>query len=162
MLIVDDFGLKYVGRRHAEHLLAALNESYNVTTDWEGKKFAGIDIKWDYTKRTCRLTMNGYIAEILQKYNHPTPRRAQHAPHAHREIVYGAKEQLVPDNDTLPPLDKIGVKRIQGIVGSLLYYARAVDNKLLATLSTISSQQAAATVKTKNVSSKFHGARGTL
>jgi hypothetical protein len=33
-------------------------------------------------------------------------------------------------------------------VGSLLYYARAVDNKLLATLSTISSQQAKATQNT--------------
>ena len=149
VLIVDDFGLKYVGRRHAEHLLAALKQSYNVTTDWEGKKFAGIDLKWDYTKRTCRLTMDGYIADVIQKYNHPTPRRAQHAPHAHREIVYGAKEQLVPENDTSPRLDETGVKQIQGIIGSLLYYAQAVDNKLLATLSTISSQQAAATVNTE-------------
>ncbi len=149
VLIVDDFGIKYVGRRHAEHLLAALRESYNVTTDWDGKKFAGIDITWDYTKRSCRLTMNGYIAEILQKYNHSTPRRAQHAPHAHREIIYGAAEQLAPANDTSPPLDSMGIKRIQGIIGSLLYYARAVDNKLLATLSTISTQQAAATVNTE-------------
>ena len=35
-----------------------------------------------------------------------------------------------------------------GIIGSLLYYARAVDNKLLTTLSTISSQQVKATEHT--------------
>ena len=33
-------------------------------------------------------------------------------------------------------------------IGAILYYARAVDNKLLATLSTLSSQQATATEAT--------------
>jgi hypothetical protein len=45
VLIVDDFGIQYVGRRHAEHLLRALQENYKVTTDWTGAKFAGIDIE---------------------------------------------------------------------------------------------------------------------
>jgi hypothetical protein len=47
-----------------------------------------------------------------------------------------------------PPLSTEGVKRIQGIIGALLYYAHAVDNKLLATLSTLRSQQATATEAT--------------
>eukprot|EP00804_Cyclotella_cryptica_P028768 CCRYP_018720-RA/>CCRYP_018720-RA protein AED:0.37 eAED:0.37 QI:0/0/0/1/0/0.25/4/0/1148 len=148
VLIVDDFGIQYSDRRHAEHLLQALQQHYTVTTDWTGTKFAGIDIKWDYNKRTCRLTMDTYISALLLKYDHPRPRKPQHAPHKHREIIYGAKEQLLPDNDTSPPIDAAGIKRIQGIVGSLLYYARAVDNKLLVALSTISSQQTAATQNT--------------
>jgi hypothetical protein len=148
VLIVDDFAIKFVGQRHADHLLQALSEDYKVTTDWTGSKFAGIDLAWDYKKRTCRLTMNGYIDEVLLKYNHKRPTKPQHAPHAHREIVFGAKLQLAPDDDTSPPLDTAGIKRIQGIVGSLLYYARAVDNKLLATLSVIGTQQAAATENT--------------
>jgi hypothetical protein len=93
--------------------------------------------------------MSNYIADLLLKFNHPPPKKPQHAPHAHREIVYGAKEQLLPDADASPPLDEAGVKRVQAIVGSLLYYARAVDNKLLATLSAISSQQANATKNTE-------------
>ncbi len=116
-------------------------------------KFAGIDIQWDYTKRTCRLTMDTYISNLLLKYNHAQPPKPQRAPHKHREITYGAKEQLLPDEDTSPPLDAAGIKRIQGIVGSLLYYARAVDNKLLVALSTISSQQTAAT---QNTASAVH------
>ena len=145
---MDDFGIQYVEQCHAEHLLHALQQTYEVTTDWTGSKFAGIDIEWNYHKRTCRLSMKGYINEVLLKYKHPKPLKPQHAPHAHRPIVYGAKEQLLPDEDTSPPLDANGVKRIQGIIGSLLYYARAVDNKLLATLSTISSHQAKATENT--------------
>ena len=46
------------------------------------------------------------------------------------------------------PLDIQGTKRVQGIVGALLYYARAVDNKLLVGLSTIGAQQASATQRT--------------
>ena len=52
-LIVDDFGIEYVEKVHAEHLLTALRENYNVSTDWTGSKFAGIDITWDYTAQTC-------------------------------------------------------------------------------------------------------------
>ena len=35
-LIVDDFGVKYVGNEHTEHLVAALRETYSVTSDWKG------------------------------------------------------------------------------------------------------------------------------
>ena len=52
-LIVDDFGIEYVEKVHAEHLLTALRKNYTVTTDWTGSKFAGIDITWDYTAQTC-------------------------------------------------------------------------------------------------------------
>ena len=149
VLIVDDFGIEYVGKRHADHLLAALQEHYEVTTDWTGTKFTGIDITWDYIKRTCRLAMDGYILDVLTKYGHPAPSKPQHAPHQHREIDYGAKTQLTPEADTSPPLGPDEVKRIQGIVGSLLYYGRAVDNKLLVALSAIGSQQAQATENTK-------------
>ena len=155
VLIVDDFGIEYIERRHADHLLAALKETYQVTTDWTGAKFAGIDITWDYAKRTCRITMNDYIANVLLKYNHKKPAKPQQSPHIHREIVYGTKEQLVPDNDTSPPLNAAGIKRIQGIVGSLLYYARAVDNKLLVALSAISSQQAKATENTARAANQL-------
>jgi hypothetical protein len=56
---------------------------------------------------------------------------------------------LSPEEDTSAPLDVAGIKRIQGIIGSLLYYARAVDNKLLMTLSSLGAQQAAATENTR-------------
>eukprot|EP00804_Cyclotella_cryptica_P003921 CCRYP_016106-RA/>CCRYP_016106-RA protein AED:0.11 eAED:0.25 QI:0/0/0/1/0.2/0.16/6/0/1395 len=148
VLIVDDFGIQYSDRRHAEHLLQALQQHYTVTTDWTGTKFAGIDIKWDYNKANLPPHHGHLHFRPATEVRPSRPRKPQHAPHKHREIIYGAKEQLLPDNDTSPPLDAAGIKRIQGIVGSLLYYARAVDNKLLVALSTISSQQTAATQNT--------------
>ena len=148
-LIVDDFGVQYTGRQHADHLIAALTEHYQVTTDWTGTKFAGIDIEWDYNKRTARTTMTGYIDDIRIRYNHPDPAQPQHSPHKHRKIIYGAKSQLITDDvDNSPPLDAAGIKKVQGIVGSLLYYARAVDNKLLYTVNTIGMKSASATQNT--------------
>jgi hypothetical protein len=61
VLIVDNFGVQYTGREHAEQLRATLQAHYEVTTDWEGTKFAGIDLQWDYTTRTCHATMDSYI-----------------------------------------------------------------------------------------------------
>ena len=39
------------------------------------------------------------------------------------------------------PLDKAGIRRVQMILGALLWIGRAVNNKLLVALSTIGSQQ---------------------
>ena len=89
--------------------------------------------------------MNDYIGDLLFSEGHKAPAKSQLSPYQHREIVYGAKQQLAPDNDTSPRLDQAGIKRVQRITGSLLYYTRAVDNKLLASLSAIGSQQAAET-----------------
>ena len=52
-LIVDDFGMEYVGKRHADHLHDALEEHYKITENWDGDLYAGINLIWDYTKWTC-------------------------------------------------------------------------------------------------------------
>jgi hypothetical protein len=82
-----------------------------------------MDIKWDYTKCTCHVTMDGCIADVLLKYKHTRPAKPQHSPHKHCEIVYGAKQQLTPNIDAGTPLDDAGIKHVQGVVDSLLYYA---------------------------------------
>ena len=151
-LLVDDLGIEYVGKEHALHLLKTLEMDYKITTDWEGTKFSGINLACNYHARhangTCRISMKEYIAKVLLKYGHPIPKKPQLSPHKHREILYGAKYQLAPEDDTSPPLDSQGTKRVQGIVGALFYYACTVDNKLLVGLNTIGSQQASATQRT--------------
>ena len=46
-LIVDDFGIEYVDKRHADHLRDTLLNNYEITQDGNGSRFAGIDIAWD-------------------------------------------------------------------------------------------------------------------
>eukprot|EP00957_Ditylum_brightwellii_P028934 2185903-Ditylum_brightwellii.AAC.2 len=51
--------------------------------------------------------------------------------------------------DLTAPLNKMGIKQVQDIVETLLYYAHSVDLILSAALSTIASQQATATEATE-------------
>ena len=59
-LVVDDFGVKYCGKEHAEHLMGVSREHYEVTEDWEGGKFIGITLDWDYDEREVHLSIPGY------------------------------------------------------------------------------------------------------
>ena len=148
-LVVDDFGVKYVGKENAEHLINTLQDAdYVITKDWEGTKFCGIDLKWDYINRTLDISMDGHVAAALQRFEHSTPTKPQDAPHPWTSINYGAKTQLTAPADTSLPLDKDGVKRLQQIIGTLLFYGRAIDNTMLVALGTLASAQAKGTEAT--------------
>ncbi|KAL7479098.1 hypothetical protein ACHAW6_004846, partial [Cyclotella cf. meneghiniana] len=47
-LTVDDFGIKYIGKEHANHLLAALQKNFILEMKWAGKLYCGITLDWDY------------------------------------------------------------------------------------------------------------------
>jgi hypothetical protein len=38
-LVVDDFGVKYVGREHAENLMECIKKNYNISSDWKGSAY---------------------------------------------------------------------------------------------------------------------------
>ena len=69
--------------------------------------------------------------------------------------MYGAKPQMSHIEDTSLPLDEAGIKCIQAIGGAVLFYGRAVDNKLLVTLNSIGTQQAAASESTNEAVNKM-------
>jgi hypothetical protein len=96
-----------------------------------GDKFAGIDIKWDYENCCICISMPGYIDNVLIKFKHPHPSKLYLSPYKCIPISYGAKAQLTPKANASERLDKHRKCRIQEIFGLLLYYAQAVDNKLL-------------------------------
>ena len=75
-LIVDDFGVEFERKEDADHLLAALKRDYeSVSCDWTGTLFCGITLDWNYTTRTCDLSMPDYVAKALHEYQHATQAR---------------------------------------------------------------------------------------
>ena len=64
--------------------------------------------------------MNDHISDLLFREGNKALAKKQLSPYQHREIFYGAKQQLAPDNDNSSRLDKAGIKRVQHIVGALL------------------------------------------
>jgi hypothetical protein len=99
-LMVDDFGVKYMGKEHAEHLINCLKEeTYKLTEDWTGDLYCGILLRWDYKAQNLDILMPGYIKKQLLKYEHII-RRVQRCPYASEPKKYGAKAQspLPQDN----------------------------------------------------------------
>ena len=120
-LVVDDFGVKYVGKEHADHLINALKEDYAITEDWDGAKFIGLDLHWDYKKQEVHLTMENYVAKALHRFQHETPKKKQNQPFPHVPIEYGAKTQFAAPADNSAPLNKADKKFIQEVTGVFLY-----------------------------------------
>jgi hypothetical protein len=146
--VVDDFGVKYVGKEHADHLITCIKENYGVTEDWAGKLYCGIKLQWDYRARTLDVSMPGYITKLLQKYKHRMPTRPQHCPYSPSPKQYSAQAQTPLPVDISPKLSPAEIKDIQRIVGSILYYARAVDITVLMALSSIAIAQTKGTTST--------------
>jgi len=149
-LWVDDFSVKYINREDAQHLIELLSQHYEMTTDWSGTKYLGLTLKWDYKEGTVDLSMPGYIERALARFQHPFPSRSQHSPHAWTPPTFGSGAQMTQDEHSSPPASTVQIKRLQEILGVLLYYARMVDNTMLVALSTLASAQSKATEDTLN------------
>jgi hypothetical protein len=147
-LVVDDFGVKYVGREHVNCLIKCIKEKYEVTKDWSGDLYCGIKLRWDYNARTVDISMPGYIKKLLQKYKHKMTINPQHCPYTPALKQYGAEAQAPIPADISPKLSNKEIKEIQRIVGSILYYARAVNITVLMALSSIASEQTRGTTNT--------------
>jgi hypothetical protein len=148
-LIVDDSGVKYVGLGHFNCLLGILKKFHDAQYNMAGDKFAGMDIEWNYAARHCHISIPGYISTLLLKFKHPHPTKPWLSPYKCLPIAYSPKLHITPDPDSLELLNASRKCCMQEIVGSPLYYAQAVNNKLLVVLSAIPACQATATVATE-------------
>jgi hypothetical protein len=59
---------QYTNRADAEHLMQTLNKRYKVSEDWEGTRYCGLTVAWDYNTRTCDISMPSYIELALQRF----------------------------------------------------------------------------------------------
>jgi hypothetical protein len=91
----------------------------------------------------------GYISMLLLKFKHPHPTKPWLSLYNCLPIAYVAKSHITLDPDSSELLNASHKLRAQEIAGSLLYCARAVDNKLVVALSAIPACQAEATVATE-------------
>jgi hypothetical protein len=140
-LVVDNFGIKYVGKEHADHLYRVLTKHYEASTGWDGNLYCGVTLKWDYQVRAVYLSMPGYVAAALHKFQHAPPRQPCHAPSSYNKPQYGVKIQLKDPIDTTPSLTEPQTKRLHQVVGTFLLYARAVDSTMLLSLNTLAAAQ---------------------
>ena len=81
--------------------------------------------------------MPNYVTKALHKFQHPTPKCAQYEPHQWTRPNYSATKQLSTPLDNSPPIPEEQIRRIQQIIGTILYYARFVGWTMLPSLNTL-------------------------
>ena len=100
--------------------------------------------------------MPGYIEAILVRFHHQRPRKPELSPHRYASRSFNAANAQTPiPEDDSARLNAAGVLRVQRIVGSILYYARALDTPLLPVLTEIGSNQAKETEETLAATKKL-------
>ena len=119
-----------------------------MDVDWKGELYCGIKLKWNYEKGYVDLSMPGYVEKQLTKYRHKAPSKRQYCPYEPNPIKYGKQSNEIKQEPESPALEKEEKKYIQQVIGSFLYYARAVDMTILQALSEIAAQQSKPTEKT--------------
>jgi hypothetical protein len=150
---MDNFGIKYIGDKHLKHLFVALwTEGYNIGKNWTGNLYCSISLAWNYDKGYVNIAMPNYVAKQLVQYKHPHPTKPQHCPYNPNPIKYGKDNQAIDPIDTDPKLNDANKECIKQIVGSFLYYTRAIDPTILMVLA---SQRAALTEDTHNSVNQF-------
>ena len=155
-LCVDDFGVKYIGKQHAEHLIRTLEKHYEaLTVDWEGTKFCGIDMKWNYHKRVCDISIQDYVARTLTKFSNWQHIRRCHSPSKYIPPQYGQKIQYAAPADTTTPLNDDKIKQLQQVIGRFLFYGRVTDYTMLHALNSLATAQSSGTQNTKQAMLHF-------
>jgi hypothetical protein len=72
-LVVDNFGVEYIGQEHVQHLLQVLMQDHEIEGDWKGMHYIGITLDCDYNKQEVHLSMPGYIKKALTQFSHQVP-----------------------------------------------------------------------------------------
>ena len=84
-----------------EHLLNMIQKYYKCSCDWDGKRYCGLTIKWDYASRKVHLSMPTYVKKALQHFQHPHPHdTAKPTAPQHQEDLWGKRHKR--STQTLP------------------------------------------------------------
>ena len=140
-LVVDDFAVVWKDRAQIDHFIETLTLLYQVKVNWGGTKYLGMDVKINREKRHVTLTMAGYIRKLLQR-GRPHGIKGASTPAQYTSPNYahpGAQKATMDDSPIVSESDQ---KLLQSVVGTLLYYARAVDPSICTAVHQLGSVQA--------------------
>ena len=157
LLVVEGFGINYVGGEHQDHLLSILNNYYEMERDYNGELvYCGIILKYNYEKWYVDISMPNYAHKTPVKYKHEPPRRPHHCPYDLSPKKYGRESNEVTELPESPRVHRWREnKYVQQVVGSFQYYARAIDLIIQQALNAIADEQSNPTEKTLERVSQF-------
>jgi hypothetical protein len=140
-LVVKKIGIKHTDHRDAHHLLAAIKQLYVVTTGGTGSLYLAMHVARNNINHTVDISMPGYVAKSLNRFQHQALGLPQHSPHAWPKPQYDTHPQVMRAPDDTAKLPQPALARIQEVIGKLLFYGLAIDSTMMVALGTIASKQ---------------------
>ena len=67
IMVVNDFGVKYNGRKHTNNLIIVLEDIYKVKNYWSGVLYYGLPLQCNYRHYHLDVYIQGYINKCLRK-----------------------------------------------------------------------------------------------
>ncbi len=124
--MVDDFAVLWTNKNAFQHLLTTLTQLYQIKINYKGTKYLGMTIAIDRVARHVTLTMPGYIDKLLRKVK-PDGIKGASTPAIYTAPNYKSAGAQRATTDTSPFASEADQKYLQSVIGTLLYYSRAVD-----------------------------------
>ena len=78
--VVNDFGVKSTLKEDIDHLVEGIRNKYPFKIVWDAEKYFGMHPKWNYDKRTIRVSMDGYVIQALKEFEHHIPKQRHYGP----------------------------------------------------------------------------------
>ncbi len=130
-LVVDDFGVRYGSQSDIDHLEKTLQlNDYKITVRPDVDQYLGMNIAFNRTHTAVTISIPGYVHKMLTRFRpqflDPAHRPAR-TPGRYIAPVYGRKSPQLTSFEDSPRLPPESITELQAIIGTLLYYARAVD-----------------------------------
>jgi hypothetical protein len=145
-LVVDDFAVVWSNQERMDHFLHTLTALYQVKVNWQGTKYLGMNIAIDRKQRHVTLSMPAYIDKLLRKVC-PDGVKGANTPAHYTPPNYAKPGAHTATVDESPPASESDKKRLQSVIGTLLYYSRAVDPSICTALHELGSIQSQPTEK---------------
>ena len=115
--------------------------------DWTRSKYAGINLNWDYDKKEVKLSMKGYVEQVLKQFQYSTPTKYHYRPTKYVLPEHGKKIQYSTE-DTWPKLTPLEKESNPKSLPKVPYDGRSVDNTELYALNKPSIKATTATEET--------------
>ena len=146
-LVVDDFGIQYTLDEDLDHLIHCLEELYEIKIERTGNRFLGFDIDYDMSARTITMSYPGYLATLLASVC-PRGVKGYDSPSIYTAPIFGSTAPQITPVDSTAPASTADSKKLQRVVGSILYYARAIDHLMLPAVCNLATFQSRPTKQT--------------
>ncbi len=100
MLVVNEFAIKHVINKDAEHLLNVPKDHYIVEIDWTDRLYWQITLDWNYKDRYIEFFIPGYIKSNYKNMN--KSKKDHIIPNHNQEVEKTLQDHIAEDTTKEP------------------------------------------------------------